>query len=1262
MLTTAVNPLVLLAMDNLLALNNRRAVYSMAGNLLLMAGTDNPMAVDIPRVSDNLMAVDIPRVTDSLRDSLWDVANRSSINNRGQTWEVINRRIKVLLFLFQVLSIPSTSTLLLFLFFLPLFTLLLFMNLILLSILNNVLFLNFRGRILLSFNLLLGLFLMDNLTPADVQMALINFAHQIHSSTGALPPFLESALSSLVTPSQPLTNPSSSTFNTYHTAPSQPLSGPSGGSAVPPNTGQGSFNRDPPPHFNVGVGGPANDGGDGGGRSGGSSGGGGGRLDPRPDYRHQGGIYGLDYTVYDCLRDITPESFLNQPNPFALLFRLLRKGNQLYISSISTVLEKREHWTDWDSAVRHLLISYNLLGLVLDLDDDGAESIPTPLQYITRPLLPHEPSKEDLLVADNFDQLDRAVTYVLTGTVSVVVQRKIAREVASVRPGSIQPTCRIIYRFLRRTFGVGNTSYGAERWQAAVHLACGSDVADYLQQFTQLVLQVDRSGYIVDPVDMIRVFVLRLPRFMSHFANNFNTWCDSSSVLGGAAGFGDVLDWLERAEASFNNLRATHRQTQHLRSVIQPPNRSHPSGPRPPAAPAPRSHAAVGPSGGSSDSRTPGARPSSQQCYNCKKVGHSAANCRAPGGGRSNVGAPMGPSYLANEGDDDGDVLMAEVDNFQVDDATVPEGDVGDDVGALLANDFNSLSLNPDFTCDTYTNSTAFHCYAALPEPPPSPPAFPPAVKPSSVAVLDSGCSQHIIRSREAFSSFRVASITVGTAANKPLVAHGCGTVRIPIRLSDGTSRVLVLLDCLFAPDCPVNLLSVGRLVDGLGLRVMFAASKTYLWEYIQGVRPTAFLSLTRRNNLTYLGCTFLPASLSPSDGVVSLAARSGSLSFTPPPLTIDLWHRRFSHLGWDSTKALLRGTVVTGVTCVGPLTATRCVACIEGKGRATPYAHNMNRASFAGELLHVDTGGPMRVLCCGNRFWLVVVDDFTNFAWVFLMRTRDEAVKHITNVIAVLENISGKRVGFVRSDGAKEFVEGDMKRFLLEKGIRSQTTVPYAHQQNGKAERYIGRMSFDFKALLAASGLPPMFWGFAILTAAYTANRTPTSTLSSGITPFEALFGKKPDVSHLRVFGCRCFPLTPSEIRPKLSPYRREAIFIGYESDRVGWRCMLTTGKILFSNDVIFDEGTMGRLAGRRAVSDDAEDHEIEDDRTGTDSQAGSGAQDGAPAASSSASSVSPPTVVPPRRSLRNLSGSGAVGQAGLSAMDVSADRALDH
>ncbi|KAF5335507.1 hypothetical protein D9611_012221 [Ephemerocybe angulata] len=216
-------------------------------------------------------------------------------------------------------------------------------------------------------------------------------------------------------------------------------------------------------------------------------------------------------------------------------------------------------------------------------------------------------------------------------------------------------------------------------------LQCGADVSDYLQKYTQLVLQVDRSGYTVSPIDMIRGFILHLPHFMVHFINNFNTWCNSDTVLSGHVGFDDVLEWLEKAEASFTNLRATHRQNQQIRSVIQSQTYPTLSGPRPPppSGSAPRSHAAVGPGGSSLDPRTPGARPSGQQCYNCRKVGHTAANCRAPGGNHANVGRPMGQSYLMEEGVHDEDVLMADVDVYDEAAAEVPAGDVVDDIGAL---------------------------------------------------------------------------------------------------------------------------------------------------------------------------------------------------------------------------------------------------------------------------------------------------------------------------------------------------------------------------------------------------------------------------------------------------------------------------------------------------------------------------------------------------------------------------------------------------
>lgn len=71
---------------------------------------------------------------------------------------------------------------------------------------------------------------------------------------------------------------------------------------------------------------------------------------------------------------------------------------------------------------------------------------------------------------------------------------------------------------------------------------------------------------------------------------------------------------------------------------------------------------------------------------------------------------------------------------------------------------------------------------------------------------------------------------------------------------------------------------------------------------------------------------------------------------------------------------------------------------------------------------------------------------------------------------------------------------------------------------------------------MLADSKLPKKFWAEALSTAAYLKNRSPTKALSR--TPFEVCevwSGKQPDVSHLRVFGCRAYAHVPRDEKGKL-------------------------------------------------------------------------------------------------------------------------------
>jgi hypothetical protein len=93
-----------------------------------------------------------------------------------------------------------------------------------------------------------------------------------------------------------------------------------------------------------------------------------------------------------------------------------------------------------------------------------------------------------------------------------------------------------------------------------------------------------------------------------------------------------------------------------------------------------------------------------------------------------------------------------------------------------------------------------------------------------------------------------------------------------------------------------------------------------------------------------------------------------------------------------------------------------------------------------------------------------------------------------------------------VRCGGELELTAGQMGAHFSSKGIVLQRTVAYAHQQNGKSERYIRTIEEGGQVLLADSGLSMSFWLDAVLTWQYLINHLPTSTLPSNVTPFELL------------------------------------------------------------------------------------------------------------------------------------------------------------
>eukprot|EP00112_Aurelia_sp_Birch-Aquarium-sp1_P025251 Seg831.4 transcript_id=Seg831.4/GoldUCD/mRNA.D3Y31 product="Retrovirus-related Pol polyprotein from transposon TNT 1-94" pseudo=true protein_id=Seg831.4/GoldUCD/D3Y31 len=141
----------------------------------------------------------------------------------------------------------------------------------------------------------------------------------------------------------------------------------------------------------------------------------------------------------------------------------------------------------------------------------------------------------------------------------------------------------------------------------------------------------------------------------------------------------------------------------------------------------------------------------------------------------------------------------------------------------------------------------------------------------------------------------------------------------------------------------------------------------------------------------------------------------------------------------------------------------------------------------------------------------------------------------------------------------------------MKEKRIVHQTTVPYNPAQNGVSERISCTIIETALSMMSQSKMPMEFWAEAVNIAVYLRNRSPSTSLK-GITPIEALFDRKPDVSHLKVFGCLAFAHIPKQQRKKFEEKSRKAVFVGYPDGTKGYKLYdVKSRRFIRSRDVIF-------------------------------------------------------------------------------------------
>jgi transposase InsO family protein len=104
-------------------------------------------------------------------------------------------------------------------------------------------------------------------------------------------------------------------------------------------------------------------------------------------------------------------------------------------------------------------------------------------------------------------------------------------------------------------------------------------------------------------------------------------------------------------------------------------------------------------------------------------------------------------------------------------------------------------------------------------------------------------------------------------------------------------------------------------------------------------------------------------------------------------------------------------------------------------------------------------------------------------------------------------------KIAYLRCDGAKEIIEGDVCHFCDEKGITYDTSNPYTPEQNSKVERYQGHLMEKTRTLMIESNLKNLEWPLAVRAAAYIINRLPTRANEDWMTLYKRYYTRKPDI-----------------------------------------------------------------------------------------------------------------------------------------------------
>ncbi|KAJ9542336.1 hypothetical protein OSB04_028842 [Centaurea solstitialis] len=398
------------------------------------------------------------------------------------------------------------------------------------------------------------------------------------------------------------------------------------------------------------------------------------------------------------------------------------------------------------------------------------------------------------------------------------------------------------------------------------------------------------------------------------------------------------------------------------------------------------------------------------------------------------------------------------------------------------------------------------------------------------------------------FNLSKNRNITVGSGHKIPIRGYGHTNLSSP-------HPPLSLKNVLHAPHLIKNLVSVRKLTKDNNISVEFDPFGFSVKDFRTGIHLMRCDSQGDLYPVTHVS-RYLP----------TVASTYTSLSAISP----SIWHARLGHHGAPIFQFLKHNN---SISCNNSSDLPLCRSCVFGKHIKQPFLASNSITFMPFDIIHCDLWTSPILSHAGHRYYLIILDDYTNYLWTFPLAQKSQVFSCFLTFKNFVRTQFERDIKSIQCDNGKEFDNTQFWQLCSSHGLSFRLSCPHTSSQNGKAERKLRSINNIIRTLLNHASIPASFWHHALHMATYLLNILPSKPLSYA-SPVRRLYQKEPSYSHLRTFGCLCYPLIPSSTIHKLQPRSTSCVFLGYPPNHRGYKCYdLSSHKIIICRHVLFDE-----------------------------------------------------------------------------------------